>query len=359
MKKDISFLLLLIILINILCLKSSIAQTFNGNVILTTQSEVNSFGSENYVNISGNLKISGLDINDISSLSTLNFIGGDLFISDNSLLSNLNGLNGIVTINGNLKINNNAALTDLDGLTGITSVNGYLYINNNSALSSLLGLLNISSINGYLELSYNNALLNLDGLGGITSIGGYLTIASNTIITNLDGLNNILSVGADLSITTNPELSNFCGLYNLLNSNGLTGIYTVLGNDQNPTIHEIIENCGSILISAKIFLEGPYSSSDFYMNQALSVPLNSPYSQDPQSVSSIGVDVVDWVLLELRSAEDKSRIISSRSAFLLKDGTIVDLDGTSPVTFDTPNIRYYLVVKHRNHLAIMSNYEID
>ena len=37
------------------------------------------------------------------------------------------------------------------------------------------------------------------------------------------------------------------------------------------------------------------------------------------------------------------------------DGTIVDMDGTNPVKFNgRPDGDYYIVIKHRNHLPIMS-----
>jgi hypothetical protein len=47
--------------------------------------------------------------------------------------------------------------------------------------------------------------------------------------------------------------------------------------------------------------------------------------------------------------------MGKRAAFLKSDGTVVDLDGTSQVSFVgvTPG-PYYVVVRHRNHLSVMS-----
>jgi len=39
---------------------------------------------------------------------------------------------------------------------------------------------------------------------------------------------------------------------------------------------------------------------------------------------------------------------------LKSDGSIVDIDGSSPLCFFTNPGSYYVVVRHRNHLAIMS-----
>ena len=46
--------------------------------------------------------------------------------------------------------------------------------------------------------------------------------------------------------------------------------------------------------------------------------------------------------------------VASRSAFLKNDGSIVGDDGVSEVPFDVPQGQYYLVIKHRNHLPVMS-----
>lgn len=85
------------------------------------------------------------------------------------------------------------------------------------------------------------------------------------------------------------------------------------------------------------------------------IPLSSPYSQDTVTVSSIPPIVVDWVLVELKDKTDPTIIIVSRSAFVLNNGAVVDLDGTSPVQFAVLADDYHVSVTHRNHLAVMSN----
>jgi len=117
--------------------------------------------------------------------------------------------------------------------------------------------------------------------------------------------------------------------------------------------------------NVKIFLEGPYSSDTMgtTLKTAGLIPLNQPYNVAPwsytgtESVTSIPPGVVDWVLLELRTGAAASTTVSRRAAFLKSDGTIVDLDGVSEVTFSGVPLGvfdYYIVIKHRNHLAIMS-----
>ncbi len=117
------------------------------------------------------------------------------------------------------------------------------------------------------------------------------------------------------------------------------------------------------LLSAniKVFLEGPYSSGvmSTTLNTNGYLPLSQPYNTAPwnytgtESVASIPADVVDWVLLELRS--DITTQVARRAAFIKNDGSLVDLDGVSLVDFaSVPGGSYYLVIYHRNHLQIMT-----
>jgi hypothetical protein len=76
---------------------------------------------------------------------------------------------------------------------------------------------------------------------------------------------------------------------------------------------------------------------------------------ESEVVASIPTNIVDWVLIELRTGTAASTTVARRAAFLRNDGIVVDLDGLSKVAF--PEINggdYYIVIKHRNHLAIMS-----
>ena len=118
----------------------------------------------------------------------------------------------------------------------------------------------------------------------------------------------------------------------------------------------------------KLFLQGPYNTANHNMNTNLinlpGFPKIQPYGGTPwnytgtENVLTIPSDVVDWVLVQLRSGSNPSTAttIAQRTAFIKSDGSIVDLDGISLVKFDglSPN-SYYIVVIHRNHLAVMSH----
>jgi uncharacterized protein YjdB len=78
---------------------------------------------------------------------------------------------------------------------------------------------------------------------------------------------------------------------------------------------------------------------------------------DPAAVFAVTGQnaIVDWIFIEVRSPKDYTELLSTRSALIQRDGDIVDLDGISPV--EIPGVRLdsaYVVVKHRNHLGVMS-----
>jgi len=111
-----------------------------------------------------------------------------------------------------------------------------------------------------------------------------------------------------------------------------------------------------IYLSSKIFLEGPYNSTSDQMDTFIndSIPTTSPYPKDARTVSMIPTDVVDWVLVELRTTDSGSAVIS-KSVFLNRDGYLVSDDGnTQNVLLGVVPGSYYVVIKHRNHLAVMS-----
>ena len=132
--------------------------------------------------------------------------------------------------------------------------------------------------------------------------------------------------------------------------------------DNEPRVYGTVD-CGAdehhptyLLLQTKIFLEGAYNSGNGTMNASLgnNIPLTSPYTEDARTVSEIPSNVVDWVLLQLRETANGSAVFS-KSVFLHKDGRIVADDGTTgEIELTAPEGNYYIVIKHRNHLAVMS-----
>ena len=150
-------------------------------------------------------------------------------------------------------------------------------------------------------------------------------------------------------------------------------------SNTQPFTHKIIKvwNPG-IRLNIKAFLEGPF---DFSSNE-MKTDLNSvipniqpfgptlPYFNNPlpdwyytgsENVSAVpNPDIVDWVLIELRDAQNVSSalpgtMISRQAAFITKTGQVVDLDGYSYLNFYV-NIsnNLYVVIRSRNHIGVIS-----
>jgi len=116
------------------------------------------------------------------------------------------------------------------------------------------------------------------------------------------------------------------------------------------------------LLDCTILLEGPYSALGDSMSTELNndeiIPLNQPFTDynGEEVVSEIPEGVVDWVLVELREdTTSTSTVVDTRAGFILSDGKIVDVDGNSSLKFNVSDDDYYVVVKHRNHLSVMSS----
>ncbi len=137
------------------------------------------------------------------------------------------------------------------------------------------------------------------------------------------------------------------------------GSFTDRFEREGVHIYRIAKNPAppSVKAAVRVFLEGPYAAGS--MNCGLKagnhIPLQSPYEDvPPVTVASIPENVVDWVWIELRSAADEAVI--GRSAFLRNDGRVVDLDGVgTEILFENAaEGDYYIAVKHKNHLSVMS-----
>lgn len=133
----------------------------------------------------------------------------------------------------------------------------------------------------------------------------------------------------------------------------------------------------SATVAATVLLEGAWNGSD--MNTLLKsgglMSLTAPYdtinnhngSESVAADSDIPVDIVDWVLVELREADvpgdaDADTRVGSAAGFLKSNGQIVATDGSSDLTISltgNTGADFFVVVYHRNHLPIMSLTEVS
>ena len=189
--------------------------------------------------IGGSFHVEGISqLNDFAGLSSLDSIGKDFILCNNTIQS-LSTLN-VKFIGGGVKLgsyyfnsydNWKPALSDLSKLSFLDSIHGDLEIIDLDDLTGLDGLNNIQYVAGDLSVSGNGLLADLTPLHNITKVGGSLTIGEvvtfpvigasffhqhgNPQLVDLQGLESLVSVGKNLEITANANMVRLNGIQNL------------------------------------------------------------------------------------------------------------------------------------------------
>jgi hypothetical protein len=221
----------------------------------------------------------------------------------------------------------------------------------------------------------------------VTNTWGYSGFNGNNIVTNSTAfvIGTNIHVGTGwIGITPNTYYSTFA-TYNgtiydcqgVLEGPALPGA-SCNDNNSNSTNDTWNASCvcvgtpAVVRISVKALLEGAAVVGSSNMQDQLRssglVPINEPYTALGYSFVNGGGEsttvpvltatgsnaIVDWVILELRSAGSPGLRVSSRAALIQRDGDVVDVDGLSPVSMLATSGNYYVVIRHRNHLGCMS-----
>lgn len=120
----------------------------------------------------------------------------------------------------------------------------------------------------------------------------------------------------------------------------------------------------AVRVRLKVFLEGCYNGSASMTTQnSAFVPLIQPYSgtfwnyNGSETLNTLPAMMTDWVMVAAYSS-DGNTLLEQKAAILLSNGEIVQYNNTSSgVLFSTLTAgnSYRFVVRHRNHLAVMSH----
>lgn len=138
--------------------------------------------------------------------------------------------------------------------------------------------------------------------------------------------------------------------------NGSTSSLIAASDVVIPSSNSEITIAEGVGVGATIFLEGAYNATNDNMNNSTNgdIPLTSPYTEAPRTAAAVPPTAVDWVLVELRSGTSSSTL-GYRSAFVNADGNIINDNGSVGIGFPAAPSTSHIVVKHRNHLSVMSN----
>ena len=177
---------------------------------------------------------------------------------------------------------------------------------------------------------------------------------------------NLVATGTDIKwydASANGIL--LAGTTALINNTHYYATQTISGCESINMFDVTVIINSPVIVNVKVFLQGAYNAATGLMNTVLRekpyFPTIQPYSVAPwnyngtESVVSIPLNVVDWVLVELRTNTSAASIIDRKAGFVLADGSVVGKDGVNPLEFPEREYgNYFIVIRHRNHLAVMS-----
>lgn len=296
------------------------------------------------LNVSDNT-IGSLDISNSPNLITLtaNACGlTSLDISQNTLLENLSADSNQLT---SLNTTNNTALKTIVVYGNLIATADF---STNTALETLDLFQNQLTT---LDLSNNTALKTL--------------FCDNNQLVSLNVQNGNNAAITDFNVQSNDDL------YCILVDNEAYSTTNWGNKDAQASYNET--SCDFVIVDVDVFLQGalinPNTGEESLMRDDLRTAgglysSDSPYGDGATINEAVGLSdngtnaTVDWIWVELRDANNPTTVIAGQSGILQRDGDIVATndDLVTPLTFDNvPAGDYYLVVKHRNHLSIMSS----
>lgn len=129
----------------------------------------------------------------------------------------------------------------------------------------------------------------------------------------------------------------------------------------NFTEEEIIESENAWTMTNNLSMDNLLPNIDPYATLSSFGHVNNPLGVEEISnelMDSIGA--TDWVYIELRNEINPNKVITTRSAILTKTGELVDVSGNKEIVF--PGIeegKFYVAIRHRNHLGVMTANPID
>jgi len=223
MKKNIGLLLILFIIFGCSKDENEIDNTeklisCEGDVILTSQEEINSFAQNNCQKIKGSLIIDDIgsendgiaDIFDLSPLSKLLEVTGTVAVVYSPNIQNVDGLKNLNKIGNSFAIEQNSNLLEINGFDNLETIGVAFSIYSNINLKKISGFRNlkrtadtgVNIFNANFDISFNPNLIEINGFDRIESATS-LHIRENVNLAKLIGFNNLTETG-EFTLASNP-----------------------------------------------------------------------------------------------------------------------------------------------------------
>jgi hypothetical protein len=169
-------------------------KTYNDDIILASQQDVDVFGSEGYQKINGTLTIRGSNapITSLLPLQSLVEVEEHLWMA-NLDITDLRGLENLEVVKQNLGIGGCPKLQDINKLESLTRVEGYISLAN-MPISDLSLVNRLQGFDGQIFLYQLNEIEHLDILNDNPFIEG-ISIQDNPNLRSIGGFRNTSEVG--------------------------------------------------------------------------------------------------------------------------------------------------------------------
>ena len=210
--------------------------------------------------------------------------------------------------------------------------------------------------------------------GGIPNEGGFFCSENSSLLQ--PGLNLIAIDNCDGQVAFDYSENQ------TMLPSGLQTIrsWTALDDCGNVNLTTRYDTCRVAAVQIKAILDGaiPFNNSSDLMRDELRsnhyIPESEPYSnlagfvhkgtggnETINSQSLLYVDgphaVADWLFVECRDPNDAGTVLSTCSVLLRRDGSVTTAEDGDVIYFwNLPEGNYYVSVRHRNHLALMTDH---
>ena len=205
-------------------------------------------------------------------------------------------------------------------------------------------------------------------------IANALTLSRNDVLLSTEDISLAMINPTDLRITGLNTVASVPGTYRLRIN--LAGLAKRSSGATGATFVElqwtIVPVDVTVKLALKVLLDGPYVPAEERMHDSLRVsgliPTIDPYpglgyvyevapttTMTPSLLNTQGDNaIVDWVVVELRDRTSPYDIVLNEPALLQRDGDIVGVDGSWPLSLHVDAGLYFIAVHHRNHFGTMT-----
>ena len=312
----------LIALNSLLTVPAAIAQTYTGNLYLTSQTDVDGF---NYSEVTGSLTISGTDILDLSPLSDLTRVGSYIAIIDNTGLVDVDGFQKLTDVGSGIYVYDNTNLVSFSGFDALLQTGDNIDFWYNDSLVTVSGFSSLHTAGWSLEFGENAVLTSIPDFKSLQTINSSLFILDNVSLPSITGFKALQHVDWSFDILGNTSLANLCGFYDHSSANeSYTGGGSFNISENHPslpspmTIQDILDAgpCDIPLIDSLILdiqAMGLSKGTKNFLVKPLAKAKNFLESGRESDAIKINETLID----DIRSREQRGKIDSETANYLV------------------------------------------